>query len=35
MTTASKPSGGTALASPSPGDHLVVAAEVLIVRGKE
>jgi RNA polymerase primary sigma factor len=35
MTTASKPSGSTALASPSPGDHLVVAAEVLIVRGKE
>src|SRR5438552_9205574 len=34
-TTASKPSGGAALATPSPGDHLVVAAEALIVRGKE
>ena len=34
-TTASKPSGGAALATPNPGDHLVVAAEALIVRGKE
>ena len=33
-TTASKPGGG-ALATPSGGDHLVVAAEALIVRGKE
>ncbi|HVS42875.1 MAG TPA: RNA polymerase sigma factor RpoD [Candidatus Dormibacteraeota bacterium] len=34
-TSASKPSGGAAVATPSPGDHLVVAAEALIVRGKE
>ncbi len=33
MTTASKGGGGAALASPT--DHLVVAAEALIVRGKE
>jgi RNA polymerase primary sigma factor len=33
MTTASKPSGGAAVASPT--DRLVVAAEALIVRGKE
>jgi RNA polymerase primary sigma factor len=34
-TSASKPSGGAAVATPNPGDHLVVAAEALIVRGKE
>ena len=33
--TASKSSGGAVLAAPSHGDHLVVAAEALIVRGKE
>jgi len=34
-TTASKPGGGAALATPTSGDRLVVAAEALIVRGKE
>ena len=34
-TSASKASGGAAVATPNPGDHLVVAAEALIVRGKE
>jgi len=35
MTSASKAGGGAVLSAPSPGDHLVVAAEALIVRGKE
>src|ERR1700704_6883838 len=34
-STVSKSSGGAAVATPSHGDHLVVAAEALIVRGKE